>query len=122
LEYTSFVGANLDRALLQGANAAGARFTSASLRFAMLSDTDLRGASFLNADLRGADFVGADLAGTSLRGARLEGAKLVDQDASLVGNCIGATFDEATAFAPDWMALPDSECEAARQPWVAKGM
>ena len=122
LEYASFVGAGLDRALLQGASAAGARFTSASLRFATLADADLRGASFSNADLRGADFLAAELAGASLRGARLEGAKLADQDASLVGNCAGATFDEATEFAADWSILPESEREAARLPWLARGM
>lgn len=122
LEYASFVGANLDSAELWEVSAAGGRFNSASLRHARFYEADLRGVSFSRADLRGADLRYADLSGATLRDARLEGARLVDQDATSLGNCANAAFDDATEFALDWPSLSEAERDAARQPWIAKGM
>lgn len=83
---SSFVGANLSAARLEGAllyeaglegaNLAGARLTGAILYNARLENADLTGAQLERADLIGARLSGAELLGADLRQAKLQRAIL----------------------------------------------
>ena len=62
--YSSFVGADLSRATMTGAN-----LRDANLTRAILEGANLAGADLTNADLSGANLSGADLTDASLTGA-----------------------------------------------------
>jgi hypothetical protein len=84
---TSFVGANLQRAKLDGRGFDGADFTRANLNDANLFGSHFRKARFLRADL-----TGANLTNISLLGADLTGAILTDAIFS------GGWFDKDTKW------------------------
>jgi uncharacterized protein YjbI with pentapeptide repeats len=73
------VGADLNRANLQGiylyqANMRRADLAWADLKEAFAYEADFQGAILQNADLRAVDFTGSNLSGANLKGARLDGA------------------------------------------------
>jgi uncharacterized protein YjbI with pentapeptide repeats len=73
------VGADLNRANLQGiylyhANMRRADLAWADLKEAFAYEADFQGTILQNADLRAVDFTGSNLSGANLKGARLEGA------------------------------------------------
>ena len=73
---TQLHGANLDGAILSGADFGRAQLQGASLKAATLLGVDLRGANLQGADLAQADLRGANLDHADLQGASLRGAKL----------------------------------------------
>ena len=82
--HVAFVGANLERVMLDGRDLSGINF----------SDANLRGASLIGANLRGAILVGADLSQASLRLADFEDADLSMADMSM-SYCRAASFKNA---------------------------
>jgi uncharacterized protein YjbI with pentapeptide repeats len=73
------VGADLNRANLQGiylyqANMRRADLAWADLKEAFAYEADFQGTILQNADLRAVDFTGSNLSGANLKGARLDGA------------------------------------------------
>ena len=70
----------------------------------------------MNAHLLHSNLLGADLRDVDLRG-------IVFNDDTV---CFFARFNSATrfgeAFGLTWEGLPESEKEAARAPWIARGM
>jgi uncharacterized protein YjbI with pentapeptide repeats len=70
------IEANLERAILTGADLSGAYLVGANLPQANLRGANLSGSDLEGADLRGADLRGANLSSTSLYGADLRGADL----------------------------------------------
>jgi uncharacterized protein YjbI with pentapeptide repeats len=74
-----FVGADLNRANLQGiylyhANMRRADLAWADLKEAFAYEADFQGTILQNADLRAVDFTGSNLSAANLKGARLDGA------------------------------------------------
>ncbi len=96
----SFVGANLDRYDLEGADLRGAQMQNANLcradmqgaalegadlggaqmQEAQMQEAQMRGADLYGAQLQGADLRRADLCGADLRGAQMQAADLQDAD------------------------------------------
>ncbi|HET9638299.1 MAG TPA: pentapeptide repeat-containing protein [Allosphingosinicella sp.] len=117
---------NLDFAQLEGAVLRHADLCRASLHYARLDGADLRQtrldyARLTFASLNRASLVGASLEGADLSFARLEGANLSDIRAETPGLVQGARFDAATQFGYFWFEKPESEQEAIREAWVARG-
>ncbi|MGK7878592.1 MAG: pentapeptide repeat-containing protein [Crocosphaera sp.] len=101
LQYTYFIGANLEEADLSNANLKGARLWGANLKKANLEEANLPMASFsaaslIEAKLQGANLVGANLTGADLTRANLEGANL--EDAILKGTILeGQDMDDQSS-------------------------
>ncbi len=133
----NLMGAILNNAHLEGAELSRANLTNAYLYYTHLEGADLNQAWMENARLVKAHMQGANLRVTHLEGADLRGANL--QGASLDGanlkgaNLSGVTWDNrtqltaticdnATIFADNWDQLSAEEKNAARQPWIDRGM
>jgi uncharacterized protein YjbI with pentapeptide repeats len=72
--HSSWIGANLEEACLEGAVLTGASFQAANLTAAVFAGADLQRANFSKAELRGADFSSADLREALLARLRLREA------------------------------------------------
>ncbi len=78
LEDTTLRGANLIRAIFQGASMRGVSFEGARLSQANFQGAQVRASSFKEADLSGANLAGATLEEVDLTGATLREANLQD--------------------------------------------
>jgi uncharacterized protein YjbI with pentapeptide repeats len=105
LEGANLAGADLDDANLAGANLAGANLAEASLAETILTGANLAGANLAEASLATVQLAGANLAGANLAEAILVGANLAGanlEGASLAGvNLGGANLVEANLVGTD---------------------
>ncbi len=142
LEGANLFRAHLEGAALRGAHLEGAYLSEAHLEGAILIEAHLEGAYLFMAHLEGADLRGAHLEGAALNVARLEGAYLFMAHlegadlrwAHLEGaylsdvhlddrtNLTMAVYDDSTRFAEDWDKLLKDARDAARKPWLDRGM
>jgi uncharacterized protein YjbI with pentapeptide repeats len=121
LQHASLRNARLDAAdlylaSLQGTDLSAAQLDLANLKFANLAGSKLRGASLV-----GADLTGADLSNANLRDAEIALACLGTVDVRRLERCDGASFDDGTEFAENWLQLSAADKEVARAPWVELG-
>ena len=96
---TGLAGADLEYAVLSGANLRDSNFTGAFMRHASLSGADLQNAVLRNAVLNSTDMTNVDLRGADLRGAYLVNADLTGALVTIVqlesaNTLVGATLPD----------------------------
>jgi uncharacterized protein YjbI with pentapeptide repeats len=116
LGFAHLEGAILKHAHLQHANLFSAHFEGADLRWAALD-----GATLTYAYLESANLAGASLDGADLSYARLQGANLAGISVDAPNEIRGAILDADTQLWFFWSELPESEQEAYRETWLARG-
>jgi uncharacterized protein YjbI with pentapeptide repeats len=116
-----FFGAIIYKSHVNRSDFSFAHFEGGILRNAKMHDCKLSGAYLEGADLRWTVFKDADLFNS-----HLESADFRRIDLEYYADCEKATFNAETKFGDKplliWKDVPESEKEAARAPWIARGM
>lgn len=117
LQGVDFSGAELSNANFDAANLSGANFTGADLTGAQLDGAVLNGTNFTNADLSFANLDSAGAANASFRGATMLGTQMTGM---LAG---GADFTGAAIFRADlsYMDLSESTIDFYKLPTSSLG-